>query len=475
MKEQGIVQPVENVVSYEEMMEKVSKQAEQALANPDIFNQLVADLKHGHTSVQVKELEREQAVEFDIWSEKLIAPLATERLENPNTASQVEYLTDADLARIKKKAEMHYLVERDLVGPLIVHFAHSIKGWQQGGMLPDLTVGMFRDFQPFYVASTELGANIAPWYLRRALFSIGDELDTDDIVKDATDHSKKLALWLKPLLTADHVNLLDSGCWGTVVYEIAGLRSVVNWLANSGKAEQLEKMPASLRSDKLYAMLPPELVEFLNTGFSPAEVKTRWEVVSAIVNNDEYLKAVKGLFGQQITTTALDHYSHPWRDPRVPNHQMIYSHIDVVAGVAMPSAIFGELINDTIEENHASKIYKGPTQLQMKKAGSVEVVLEKNNSFEEEVAAWASCKGVQHAVQIALKKMSLGIDIDPKETVAHMSYLANRGNTQEIFTGVLPHNTPTWSKGHHFIANIWPKLANNPYSTYKPFNHVKGV
>lgn len=468
MKEQGIVQPIENIVSYEEMMEKVNKQAEQTLADPDMFNQFVAGLK-GDTFSQVEELERGQAIEFDVWSEKLIAHLAAERLANPNTASQVEHLTDADLARIKKKAEMHYLVERDLVGPLIVHFSHAIQKWQQGGQLYGLTAGMFRDFQPFYVAGKELGADISPWYLRRALFNIGDELDTDDVVKDATDHTKKLALWLKPLLIADHVNLLDSGCWGTVVYEIAGLRSVVNWLANSGKAAQLEKMHGLLRPDKLYGILPPELVGLLDTGFSPGEVKTRWGVVETMVNDDQYLQEVKLLAGKQITTTALDHYSHAWKDPRIPNHKMIYSHIDAVVGDAMPSAIFGELVNDTIEENHASKIYKGPTQLKMKEDGSVEVVLEKNDSFEEEVAAWASCKGVQHAVQIALKKMSLGIHIDPKEIVTHMGCLANKGNTQGIFTGVLPHNTPTWSKGHHFISNIWPKLAHNPYSTYKPF------
>ncbi len=461
--------PDENSVSYEAMMDKVATQMEHMLANPHIFKELQESLQHGSTSPEVIQIQKDQEDAFGIWIENCIQERMIEKKQS-TIGDGVENLSPETLLRIKKKAEMHYLVERDLVGPLIFHFANAIATWQKNGMLPGLTVGMFRDFQPFFVAANELGAHIEPWYLRRALFRMGDELDKKDIVKEGGDYIAKLAMWLKPLLTAEHVNLLDSGCWGTIVYEIAGLRSVLNWLANSQECiKQLEETSSKDRLKKCKEMLPVELFEVINTGVTLAETETRWGILQEIVNNSDYLDAVKKLKGQTLTTTALDHYSHAWQDPRFPNHQQIYSHIDIVAKGAMPSPIFGEIVNDTIEENHASKIYKGPTQLEIQEDGSVDVILEKNDEFEEEIAAWASCKGVQDAVQICLMKMKLGILVDPTETIAHMNYLANKAKTSNTFTGVLPQNTPTWSEGNYFLSHVWPLLTNNPYSTYVPF------
>jgi hypothetical protein len=457
-----------NLVSYEEMMGKLGAQVEETLVSPLALSDFKLGLRHGEKSTPVEEFKKEKLHEYRAWIPQVFAKVAQERQASPNLASTVVDLNELKAKKILAKAEMHYEIETHLVGPLISHFAHAIYDWQKEGKLKGLSVAMLRDFQPFYVALQELGANIEPWYLRRAMFSIDDELSPEDEAKIGAAHNGKLALWLEPLLTAEHLNLLDSGCWGTVVYDMAVVRSAINWLANSGEAQKLAALRSPLRIDSLHGALPKELVELLNAGLNSHEVSMRWGLMHTIVSDDQFLAKIKSLAGKTLGTTGLDHYSHAWADPRVANHQMIYSHIDVVAGSAMPDPAFGECINDTIEENGASKRVLGPTVLAVKN-GQVSVVVEPNPSLEAEIIALAAGKGAQHATQIAQKRLELGMGpADPKETVAHMATLAAKRDKEDIFTGVLPH-TPTWSQGPHFVANIWSKLAGNPYSTYEPF------
>ena len=185
-------------------------------------------------------------------------------------------------------------------------------------------------------------------------------------------------------------------------------------------------------------------------------------ILHHLILDNGFLAKILGLKGQELTTTALDHYSHPYNDPRFNGHKLIYSHIDAVAGAVMSSPLVGELVNDTIEENKASKTIKGPTNLVINGSG-VEVVLEDNNP-ETKLCALAAGIGAKHATQLAMVKQKSG-----------METLIAKAKAEKIWTGVFPSNTPTWSEGNHFLSDIWPVLQHNPYSTYKPFNPNTGV
>ena len=141
----------------------------------------------------------------------------------------------------------------------------------------------------------------------------------------------------------------------------------------------------------------------------------------------------------------------------------------------MSSPLVGELVNDTIEENKASKAVKGPTKLVMNGSETVDVILEEN-TLETKICALAACFGAKHAAQLVLAKQESGLpSTNPQETVIYMESLIKKAKLQKIWTGVFPSNTPTWSEGGHFLTDIWPVLQYNPYSTYKPFNPKTGV
>lgn len=440
------------LVSYETLLETVSGQIEATASNPQLLGEFLAGLKHGESSPQVDQFSAELNQQFFGW------------LEGQGQLDPV----------LQNKAVMHYFTERDLLGPLISHFALSISAWQKDGKLPGKSVAMLRDFQPFYLAAQEAGADLEPWYLRRAMFCIDDELTPEDEATIGASHNGKLAVWLEPLLSCQHLNLLDSGCWGTVVYDVASLRSVVSWLVSSGAAQSLSQLKSGLRVGKFQEIIPAELSQLIGTGLNSDEVSMKWGLLHHLIQDNEFLANILKLTGQPLTTTALDHYSHPYNDPRFNGHKLIYSHIDVVAGKVMSSPLVGELVNDTIEENKASKSIKGPTKLIINGSG-VEVVLE-DNQPEIKLCALAACWGAKHSTQIAMVKQESGLlAADPAETVAYMESLIAKAKVENVWTGVFPSNTPTWSEGGHFLSNIWPILQNNPYSTYKPFNPQTGV
>ena len=441
------------LVSYENLLETVSAQIEATANNPQLLGEFLAGLKHGETDLQVDSFTKSLDSQFFSWLQG---------------QGEVEPL-------LQNKAIMHYFTERDLLGPLISHFALSINNWQKEGKLPGKSVAMLRDFQPFYLAAQELGADLEPWYLRRAMFCIDDELTPEDEAKIGAAHNGKLAVWLEPLLSCQHLNLLDSGCWGTVVYDVASLRSVVSWLVNSGAAEVLSTLKSGLRVGQFQELIPAELSKLIDTGLNSNEVSMKWGVLQHLIQDNEFLAEILNLKGQALTTTALDHYSHPFNDPRFNGHKLIYSHIDSVAGIVMSSPLVGELVNDTIEENKASKTVKGPTKLVMNGSETVDVVLEENQS-EIKICALAACLGATHAAQLAMAKQESGLPVaDSQETVIYMESLIKKAKLEKVWTGVFPNNTPTWSEGGHFLTDIWPVLQHNPYSTYKPFNPKTGV
>jgi len=443
---------MENLVSYETLLETVSTQIEVTASNPQLLGQFLAGLKHGETNPQVDQFTAKLDSQFFHW------------LQDQGEIEPV----------LQNKAVMHYFTERDLLGSLISHFALSIANWQKEGKLPGKSVAMLRDFQPFYLAAQELGANLEPWYLRRAMFCIDDELTPEDEATIGASHNGKLSVWLEPLLSCQHLNLLDSGCWGTVVYDVASLRSVISWLVSSGAAQELAQLKTGLRVGKFQEIIPNELSQLIGTGLNSDEVSMKWGVLHHLILDNEFLAEILKLQGQPLTTTALDHYSHPYNDPRFNGHQLIYSHIDVVAGAVMSSPLMGELVNDTIEENKASKIIKGPTKLVINGLG-VEVVLE-DNQPETKLCALAAGIGASHATQLAMVKQKSGlVAADPAGTVSYMETLIAKAKAEKIWTGVFPSNTPTWSEGNHFLSDIWPVLQHNPYSTYKPFNPNTGV
>ncbi|MEK7513697.1 MAG: hypothetical protein AAB580_02310 [Patescibacteria group bacterium] len=440
------------LVSYETLLETVSAQIEVTASNPQLLGQFLAGLKHGETNSHVDQVTANLDSQFFHW------------LQDQGEMEPV----------LQNKAVMHYFTERDLLGPLISHFALSISAWQKDGKLPGKSVAMLRDFQPFYLAAQEAGADLEPWYLRRAMFCIDDELTPEDEATIGASHNGKLAVWLEPLLSCQHLNLLDSGCWGTVVYDVASLRSVVSWLVSSGAAQSLSQLKSGLRVGKFQEIIPAELSQLIGTGLNSDEVSMKWGLLHHLIQDNEFLANVLKLKGQPLTTTALDHYSHPYNDPRFNGHKLIYSHIDAVAGMVMSSPLVGELVNDTIEENKASKTIKGPTKLVINGSG-VEVVLEDNNS-KTKLCALAAGIGASHATQLAMVKQESGlVAADPAKTVAYMETLITKAKAEKIWTGVFPSNTPTWSEGNHFLSNIWPVLQHNPYSTYKPFNPQTGV
>ncbi|MBU1323396.1 hypothetical protein KKE48_01630 [Patescibacteria group bacterium] len=444
---------VEQLVSYETLLETVSAQIEATASSSQLLGQFLAGLKHGETNIHVDQVTADFDSQFFNWLQE---------------QGEMEPI-------LQNKAIMHYFTERDLLGPLISHFALSIANWQKEGKLPGKSVAMLRDFQPFYLAAEELGANLEPWYLRRAMFCIDDELTPQDEAKIGAAHNGKLAVWLEPLLSCQHLNLLDSGCWGTVVYDVASLRSVVSWLVNSGGAEALSTLKSGLRVGQFQELIPVELSQLIDTGLNSKEVAMKWGVLHHLIQDNDFLAKVLGLKGQNLTTTALDHYSHPFNDPRFNRHKLIYSHIDSVAGAVMSSPLVGELINDTIEENKASKVIKGPTKLVVNGLEKVDVVLEEN-TFETKICALAACLGAKHSAQLALAKQESGLPAaDPQETVVYMELLINKAKLEKVWTGVFPSNTPTWSEGGHFLSDIWSVLQHNPYSTYKSFNPETGV
>jgi len=442
-----------NLVSYETLLETITTQIEETSNRPQLMDQFLAGLKHGETNSKVDKFAADLDGEFFDW------------LHLQEEAEQL----------LQNKAVMHYFTERDLLGPLISHFALSISSWQKEGKLPGKSVAMLRDFQPFYLAAKEFGAELDPWYLRRAMFCIDDELTPEDEAKIGASHNGKLSVWLEPLLSCQHLNLLDSGCWGTVVYDMVSLRSVVSWLANSGTAGKLSKLKPGLRIGQFQEQIPSELSTLIDTGLNSQEVSMKWGVLHNLIQDNEFLEAMVALEGQELTTTALDHYSHPFSDPRFNNHQMIYSHIDTVAGAVMFSPLMGELVNDTIEENKASKAVKGPVKLTLNGSDKVSVVLE-DNFPEIKLCAQAACLGAVHSAQLAMVKIEAGLPAaDPQETVQYMESLILKAKLENVWTGVFPSNTPTWSEGGHFLDNIWSVLAKNKLSTYRQFSPETGV
>lgn len=442
-----------NLVSYESLLELIGAQIEATASQPELLGQFLAGLKHGESSPEVDQYSSFLDGEFLNWL---------------NSNGPVEPV-------LQNKAIMHYFTERDLLGPLISHFALSISNWQKEGKLPGKSVAMLRDFQPFYLASQKLGADLDPWYLRRAMFCIDDELTPEDEAKIGASHNGKLAVWLEPLLSCQHLNLLDSGCWGTVVYDVASLRSATSWLANSGTAVKLSKLKSGLRVGQFQEMVPAELSRLIDTGLNQQEVSMKWGVLHNLIQDNDFLEVMAALDGQELTTTALDHYSHPFSDPRFNNHQMIYSHIDSVAGAVMSTPLIGELVNDTIEENKASKAIKGPVKLILNGSDKVSVVLE-DNLPEIKLCAQAACLGAVHSAQLAMAKTEAGLPpADPQETVQYMESLILKAKLENVWTGVFPSNTPTWSEGGHFLDNIWAVLAKNKYSTYKQFSPETGI
>ncbi|MDZ7586381.1 MAG: hypothetical protein U0946_01385, partial [Patescibacteria group bacterium] len=424
------------LVSYETLLETVSAQIEQTASNPQLLGQFLAGLKHGETNSQLDNFTKSLDGQFFQW------------LQGQGEMESV----------LKNKAVMHYFTERDLLGPLISHFALSIAAWQKDGKLPGKSVAMLRDFQPFYLAAQEIGADLEPWYLRRAMFCIDDELTPEDEATIGAAHNGKLAVWLEPLLSCQHLNLLDSGCWGTVVYDVASLRSVVSWLVESGAAQTLSQLKTGLRVGKFQEIIPSPLSQLINTGLNSKEVSMKWGVLHHLIQDNEFLVKILGLKGHNLTTTALDHYSHPFNDPRFDGHKLIYSHIDSITGAVMSSPLVGELVNDTIEENKASKAVKGPTKLVMNSSQTVDVVLEENQP-EIKICALAACFGAKHSAQLALVKQESGLAaVDPAETVLYMESLIVKAKAENIWTGVFPSNTPTWSQGSHFLTDIWPVL-----------------
>lgn len=450
------------------MMNKKGKQKDWSFEEPGVPKEFSLWLDGG-TNRQLEEFKCKKTSEFQAWLARMIVRVIQGRKMDIRLASTVENLDQQKVQKLKEKALVLYLIERDLFGPLIAHFTLSIYRWQRGGILPGISVALLRDFQPFYIALKELDVDIRPWYLRRDLFGM---------VKGAprmAGHDGKLAKFLKPLLTEEHVNLLDSGCWGTVVYEIASLRVLTNWLSNSGAAKRLYKLKPQSRVDALQAELPAELRNLLNTGLNKRQVSIRWGVAKAIVQENDYLEEVIKQGGRTLTTSALFHYSHAYRDSRYSayNHRMIYSHIDAIASEVMPNTYFGEVINDAMEENLASKDKVGPTRLIMN-GKCIEANVERNLSFETEVLALAANEGARHSIAIAKEKQGSGIPLDPKTSVAHIACLYKSGK-KKCYNGVFIGKSPTWSRGRYFLSKVWPTLTNNPYSTYVPFDPEKGV
>ena len=242
------------LVSYDTLLETVSAQIEVTASNAQLLGQFLAGLKHGETNPQVDQFTVKLDSQFFHW------------LQDQGEMDPI----------LQNKAVMHYFTERDLLGQLISHFALSIAAWQHDGKLPGKSVAMLRDFQPFYLAAQEAGVDLEPWYLRRAMFCIDDELTPEDEATIGASHNGKLSVWLEPLLSCQHLNLLDSGCWGTVVYDVASLRSVVSWLVSSGAAQTLEQLKTGLRVGKFQEIIPPQLFKLINTGLNTDEVSMKW-------------------------------------------------------------------------------------------------------------------------------------------------------------------------------------------------------
>ena len=109
---------------------------------------------------------------------------------------------------------------------------------------------------------------------------------------------------------------------------------------------------------------------------------------------------------------------------------------------------FGEVLNDSIEcvfpQPHKRPLYV------FQVAGHWQVQLDISCYLSQEWGQ-AALTGVQNAAISELK----GQPIDEQSAIINLKKLSDKAKDTGKWTGVLPINTPTWSKGDEFLAN-WP-------------------
>lgn len=474
----------ENV--YEHLRDTALSDGRAISRDPAEFDQFMDRVQLPGESAEVgnfKEDLNEAAIRT--WVPIFIREALSERANGSDSKEREEIAAidgDEDGARVGEIALFayyHYLVGREVFGPLAVSFTKDIATLQQNGALPDKLIGLRRDFEPFGMLLNKMGVQEEPAYLRRALFGKPDALDSADR-GDATsqkEHYRDLTQYMKQIgVTMDEdIALLDSGCWGTLIGEVSLLRSTLSYLSTQGHRDMLLSLQPHQRYEYVLSVLPESLRNAQEVVIDPdTEAKThikeseiRTHVLSAALADNE---VVANLDGKALKTTALNFYSHqdePGRFP-VPTNR-IGSWINTAA----PNILAGfpqvaELINDTMEDIALlSKVHKGPTRFTRNGDGTVDVELRKNG-YETEVAARASLKGVEDAYYVEGYRRQLGASLSPEVAVSHLVALSDRARNDSEWSGVLPINTPTWEHGKNFLANdgAWNAIASIPESTF---------
>lgn len=463
---------------YDQVRHFMDEAIHDTATSSNLFSEFVEGIEHGSSHSLITARADNLRKHFLRDELRNVAQVIRSRWEETPFRHTVKNLDQFDYANILEHGAYHYVLERDLFGPLIVNFAKDIKTLFKKKFTeqPDfLVVGMRRDFEPFGRAMRQLGVPETPAYFRRSIFMNTDPFDsTDRFVGAEEQHITRLAALLKEsrVTTAPDALFLDSGCWGTLIAEFAGLRSFLSWLSTNQLAEELLSLPPEERFDRVVAIAPESFVRALDAVIDPVEQgqpldepERRRKLWKKVLTDNEVLT---NLQGQELKTTAIDFYSHQGRDPRYPRHEKsVMSWIDTVAGDAIPDW-FGEIVNDAIEENLASKAWAGPTELREEPDGKTGVVLLRNMDPMKEVAAIAARKGVEDAVEIYQLRDTLGMPVTPAETLQHMIALRQKTLDTGKWTGVPPWNTPTWNPGTEFLGadGAWERMTCFPESTY---------
>lgn len=152
------------------------------------------------------------------------------------------------------------------------------------------------------------------------------------------------------------------------------------------------------------------------------------------------VKALKiGVLGQ-VNFYPLFWYSH---NPHIPGY------LNGLLAECKIDDKFGELLNDSVE-----CVFPQPH------IRPVDVVkIEENWQVKLEVSCYLSQKwgyAALHGVEkSALAALHGELFKDEHSALLHLQHLSSEAKETGKWTGVLPTNTPTWSKGEEFLAN-WP-------------------
>ncbi|HKC04542.1 MAG TPA: hypothetical protein VKC54_01600 [Patescibacteria group bacterium] len=193
------------------------------------------------------------------------------------------------------------------------------------------------------------------------------------------------------------------------------------------------------------------------------EISPEWSDVNG--NLVEYLKSL----GLVDTKKAIWIDSGAWGTvPKVLKKNMLqhsefyplfwYSHNPYIPGFLNElisangiDAKFGEILNDSLECVFPQP-YKRPLDIFQDKLGW-QIGLEPSGLLS---LKWgqAALAGVQQCAQE--KFISGGVSVEEESEALHaLVHLSKYAEKNNIWTGVLPTNTPTWSEGEKFLTN-WP-------------------